>query len=80
MQLADASQRQALDRLIAGDGPDKVDAMLDLYRATGADRSCLDAVNHYSDLAFRCLEEIAVISNRKKPLFELASYLLQRKS
>lgn len=75
---ATPEQKQAIDNLLLRDGDDKVAEMLALYVATGADAACRAAANHYSDLAFSCLEEVAVPSARKAPLRELATYLLHR--
>lgn len=71
-------QHTAISTLLTRDDESKVPAMLSLFGNTGADRACRDAVKHYSDIAFNCLEEAAVLSARKKPLFDLATYLLGR--
>ncbi|RYD59011.1 MAG: polyprenyl synthetase family protein [Sphingobacteriales bacterium] len=75
---ANATQQREINEWLGKEGSDKVPAMLDLFRATGADKACTDAVAHYSNMAFGCLEEAAVLSKRKEPLQELAIYLLQR--
>jgi len=80
LEGADEEQHRQILALLNKDGADKVPAMLALYEATGAKDQCLAAVQHYSDKAFQSLEEIAVISNRKEPLLQLAGYLLQRQS
>jgi geranylgeranyl diphosphate synthase type II len=58
----------------------KVAAVLELFRKTGADQQCRDAVAHYSDLAFAALDDVAVLSKRKQALRELATMLLDRQS
>jgi geranylgeranyl diphosphate synthase type II len=58
----------------------KVQATLALFRKSGADRKCREAVAHYSQLAFDALEEVAVVSKRKKALSELAEMLLERQA
>lgn len=78
LQNADAQQSAAIHELLGKDSPDKVKDMLGLYSATGADVQCRQAVAHYSQLAFDCLEQVAIPSKRKQPLHELASFLLQR--
>lgn len=78
IENADASQRSQIDELLSGERPDKVTAMLDLFVATGADAACRDAAATYSQLAFGCLEDVAILSKRKQPLLELANYLLMR--
>lgn len=57
---------------------DKIERVLRLYKETGADAACRDAIQHYSTRAFDCLEEAAVLSKRKEPLQALAQSLLQR--
>lgn len=78
LENADASQRDAINNWLSKEGSEKVPAMLQLFKATGADKACTDAVASYSNMAFSCLEEAAVLSKRKQPLQDLASYLLQR--
>lgn len=78
LENADAVQKDAINNWLSKDGEGKVTAILNLFRATGADKACTDAVAHYSNMAFDCLEEAAVTSVRKQPLQELAAYLLQR--
>ncbi len=58
----------------------KVPAVVSLFQKSGADAQCREAVEHYSDLAFAALEDVAVLSRRKLPLHDLASKLLHRQS
>lgn len=78
MENANPLQLTAIQALMKRDDETKVPAMLQLYQNTGADTACREAVAHYSQLAFDCLEEVAVMSARKEPLRQLAAYLLQR--
>lgn len=78
MEQANTLQHTAINTLMQRDDDTKVAAMLNLFQNTGADVACREAVQHYSQLAFNCLEEAAVTSVRKEPLRQLASYLLQR--
>jgi geranylgeranyl diphosphate synthase type II len=75
---ADEAQRHALKAAASLSPKEKVPAMLELFKGTGADAACRDAVKLYSDLAFECLEELPVLSKRKIPLRILAEYLLDR--
>ncbi len=75
---ASQDQRKQLEELLQSDSEGKVPAMLEMFKATGADVACRDAVAKYSQLAFDCLEDVAIPSKRKEPLMELASYLLMR--
>ncbi len=78
LQNANPEQRVEIEALINGNAEGKVQAMLSLYAATGADKQCRDAVEHYSQLAFDCLEAVAIPSKRKVHLHELAKWLLMR--
>lgn len=78
IENADANQRQRLEAQLQNNDENKVKEMLQLFTQTGADVACRDAVKSYSDAAFACLEDVAVLSNRKTPLKELAAYLLMR--
>ncbi|RYZ49680.1 MAG: polyprenyl synthetase family protein [Sphingobacteriales bacterium] len=77
---ADGDASRSIRQLLDSDKDGKVGQMLQLYRDTGADLVCREAVRSYSDKAFECLEDVAVISKRKDPLKELATFLLQRDS
>jgi geranylgeranyl diphosphate synthase, type II len=78
LENATDAQRNEINALLATDDESKVEKMLALFRETGADKACRDAATEYSNKAFACLEDVAVLSKRKEPLHTLASYLLQR--
>ena len=78
LENADTAQRSEIDALLSTDSEYKVAAMLSLYRATGADKECLEHVAYYSRLAFECLEDVAIPAKRRQPLMELARFLLMR--
>lgn len=78
LQNADVTQRADIEALLAGNDADKVERMLRLFTATGATAECREAVARYSEMAFNCLEEVAIPSKRKEPLLELAKMLLMR--
>ncbi len=75
---ANEAQQALIRDWLQHDGAEKVPAMLQLFKDTGADKACREAVEKYSAMAFDCLEDVAVMSKRKASLTELASYLLQR--
>ncbi len=75
---ASGSQEQAIRYLLQTDDADKVGQMLTLYKETGADKVTRELQQQYFDKAMYHLEEIAVISTRKKPLLELAEFLVAR--
>ncbi len=74
-----AEEDKARLRSLPG-GDEKVAATQALFRKSGADLRCRDAVAHYSELAFAALEDVAVLQKRKQPLRDLASLLLDRES
>lgn len=78
LELASNTQKIALEAQLASDHDGKVAVVLDLFVQTGADIACRAAVSHYSQLAYDCLEDVAVPSKRKHALRELAGYLLMR--
>ena len=75
---SDETVKNEIEFLLNYKGEDKVGRMMNVFSATGADVACRIAVRQYSDLAFTCLEEVAIQSNRKTHLLELANYLLKR--
>ena len=78
LENSSIAQRTSLDQLLNSDDEGKVAATLQLFSDTRADLACRDAVELYSQKAFDCLEDVAALRKRKEPLYELASYLLQR--
>ncbi len=72
------AQKQALQTLLDGDNAGKVEAVLDIFKQTGADKACVEMMQHYSEKAFQCLDDVAVLSKRKQPLMEVANMLLNR--
>jgi geranylgeranyl diphosphate synthase type II len=59
-------------------GDNKVDDVLSVYRKCGIDQWALSLKNKFLDEALADLDQIAVVSARKKPLIELAEYLIKR--
>ncbi len=78
LENADPGQRAAIEQLLSSADDNKVAKMLELFVATNAHTACREASGHYSNLAFDCLEDVAIPSKRKQPLKELAEYLLVR--
>lgn len=78
LENASDAQRQEIKNCLGKSGEEKVREMLRLFSETGADEDGLKAVKKYSDTAFDCLEDVAVVSKRKKELKALAAFLLRR--
>ena len=72
--------KEELESLMAGNGDDKVERVLSFYREAGVDEWARELTQNYMKEAFQHLEDIAVLSRRKEPLKELASYLMNRES
>lgn len=77
-EAASAIQKKELKNLIQENAPDKVSRVLQIFRDSKVDEWALKLKNKYLDEAFAHLEDIAVLSNRKEPLKELAMYLIKR--
>ncbi|MBN8790070.1 MAG: polyprenyl synthetase family protein [Terrimonas sp.] len=78
LEVASASQKKELLGLISGNAPDKVAKTLQIFRDSKVDSWSKDLKDKYLDIALKHLDDIAVISSRKKPLQELAGFLVQR--
>ncbi len=78
METANAEQRNALLKLMKGNATDKVQQVLDIFRACGVDQWAFRLKEQYIEQAFDHLEKIAVVSTRKEQLKSLARFLVQR--
>lgn len=77
-EVAAPTQRRELDRLLSEEAPDKVDRMLQLYRDCEVDHWAERLKQSMATKALKQLEDLAVLSSRKRPLHELADVLLNR--
>ncbi len=77
-EVADDAQQKELERLIAGNPPDKVEKVLAIMKTCGVDNWAWQLKQQYFEKAMYHLEEIAVVSGRKDSLSELAQFLIQR--
>ena len=78
LETASSSQQKEMRMLMETDAPEKVDAMLKIFRECGVDRWAVELKEKYVNEAFRHLEDFAVVSVRKEPLRQLADFLVQR--
>ncbi|WP_143306675.1 polyprenyl synthetase family protein [Chitinophaga vietnamensis] len=78
LELCNPAQRTELKRLLASSPDDKVARVLQLFRDCKADVWAEKEKERFQQQAFQSLDSIAVLSARKKPLMELADYLLDR--
>jgi geranylgeranyl diphosphate synthase, type II len=80
METANGSQKQELFQLLQSDGQNKVDKVLNLYNDCKVKEWAMELKNQFMKEAMEHLEDVAVLSNRKQALKQLAEYLLQRDS
>lgn len=78
LEVATAEQRRALETLMQQNPADKVEQVLAIFRQCGVDAWARELKEKYLQTALQHLEDIAVVSSRKKPLEELAAFLIQR--
>jgi geranylgeranyl diphosphate synthase type II len=78
LSVATASDKQELEELLKISSPDKVQKVLSIYKRSGVDEWARKLKEKYIAQAFQHLEDIAVVSVRKKSLEQLASFLVQR--
>ena len=78
LEVADAVQQKELCQLMQQDPGDKVEKILAIFRACNVDAWARELKEKYLQTALQHLEDIAVMSVRKKPLRELAEFLIQR--
>lgn len=78
LETADEKNGALLRGLLASNEEGKVEKVLDVFRACGIDSWARDLKDKYVQLAMKHLDEIAVVSVRKKALTELSHYLVQR--
>lgn len=78
MKVASEAQHKELSRLLSVDDESKIQPVLDLYKSCNVDEWAKELKQNYFSKAMKHLEEVAVISVRKKPLEELARYLMDR--
>jgi len=78
MEVATVGQLKTLADINNSNDLSKVEKVLQIYKNTNADAWAKELKDKYYKVAMYHLEEIAVLSKRKKPLMELAEYLINR--
>lgn len=78
LEVCSDEQRRELTGLLQTDEDDKVSRVLKIFKSCNVDEWASELQKKYLDSALKHLEDIAVVSSRKKPLLELASFLVQR--
>jgi geranylgeranyl diphosphate synthase type II len=78
LETANANQKEELNNLLNENTDDKVQRVLKIFRECDVDEWAKQLKQQYFDKALYHLDEIAVLSARKKPLVEIADFLIQR--
>lgn len=78
LKVASTSQQKELNYLSSLDDESKIQPILNIYKSCDIDDWAKELKQKYFSIAIDHLEEIAVVSARKKPLEELSLYLMDR--
>ena len=78
LETANPEQLKTLNVLLSSDPADKVEQVLAIFKACKVDAWAEDLKQKYMQEALAHLEAIAVVETRKKPLIDLANYLMNR--
>lgn len=78
MEVANAEQKKILQELMDKNPADKVQKVLKIFKTCAVDEWAKELKEKYLQTALTHLNDIAVLSSRKRPLEELAAFLIQR--
>lgn len=78
LETASSTQREKLTQLLKSKSDTKVDEVLTIFRDCKVDAWAEELKEIYLNESLAHLDDIAVLSKRKEPLKELASFLIQR--
>ena len=78
LEVANDAQQTEINELLSSESENKVERMLTIYKACNVDAWAKELKEKYMKTAMQHLEDMAVISVRKKSLHELADYLIGR--
>ena len=80
MEVASPAAKAELLQLMNANATGKVEKVLAIFKACKVDEWAKELQQSYFKTALQHLEDTAVVSVRKKPLMELAEYLMVRES
>ncbi len=80
MEAASVNAKKELLQLMIDNPADKVEKVLGIFKDCKADEWAKQLQQNYFTTALKHLEDVAVLSVRKKPLMELAEYLMVSES
>ena len=78
LEVATSAQQEKIASLIKENPADKVQQMLTIFKDCNVAAWANDLKEKYLQTAYKHLQEIAVTATRKKPLMELAEFLIER--
>ncbi len=78
LQTATNSQKDELLLLMKENPPDKVEKVLNIFKACNVGEWANQLKEKYMQAAYKHLDDIAVLEKRKQPLKELAGFLIER--
>jgi geranylgeranyl diphosphate synthase type II len=78
MKVCSKVQLEELHQLLQSNDEDKITRVISIYKSCHVDEWAKDLKQKYMSKALDHLEEVAVLSSRKKPLEALSHYLLDR--
>ncbi|MGG9971969.1 polyprenyl synthetase family protein [Ferruginibacter sp. SUN002] len=79
-ETASAEQLATLKKLMTDNPSDKVEKVVQIFNDCKVGEWAQQLKEKYLQTALQHLDDVAVLSNRKQPLVELANYLIQRES
>ena len=80
LESARDSAKKELEQLMNVNSADKVEKVLQIFKECKVDEWAKQLKQKFYQTAMHHLEETAVVNVRKKPLIELAAYLMERES
>ena len=80
LQAGTPSQVAELNELLKTNRPDKVKRVIEIYKDCNISDWAKELKQHYMNIAMTTLDDTAVLSSRKKPLEDLAHFLLEREA
>ena len=80
LETATPEQAVVLQNLLDNNASDKIEKVTQIFKDCKVDQWAKELKDKYLQTALQHLEDTAVVAARKKPLLELASYLIQREN
>jgi geranylgeranyl diphosphate synthase, type II len=78
LEIATESESMRIRELMHSNKESKVQEMLAIFKKSKIDKWAMELKEEYINAAYQHLDDIAVLSVRKKPLIEMAQFLVRR--